>query len=277
MAHCRYNNILRTFCAWLRCECIVHKIDSKYVSARYIYYRTGPDQSIVYLTVLTVPIRYEGQTHSRHGYYVLVVAAFLSIMDLIALIGRLVQYVKSSDHEKVFSLHFWRTVILGREDIKSGSGPEYTNLVAEEPEDFEEAQLKATADHAVPLHVRRNQSIAALQTEHFNEDRTANWTNDVGDRHHQRSRSSMSERTLFGVFSPTKQSSNDTLHDMDDPIMHKVRKLPFIHQSLRVVFGTLERGLVFAGYGQLLTGIVIYTGGCRGNYINGCLAHLISA
>lgn len=60
------------------------------------------------------------------------------------------------------------------------------------------------------------------------------------------------------------------------------------------VFATVERSLVVAGFGQLILGVVIYTGecspkpidigylihicpgGCRGNYTNGCLAHLIS-
>jgi hypothetical protein len=196
-------------------------------------------------------------------------------MDLITLIGRLVKYFKSGDREKVFSMHFWRTVILGREEIPSGSGPEYTNLVAEEPEEFEEARLEATADTLAPIHVRRNQAMTPLQTQDLEEDRTTDWANDVNRRHHQYSRSSTSDRTLFGVFSPTKQFSNDTLHDMDghESITHKVH---FLRQTARGAFGALERGLVFAGFGQLLTGIVVYTGGCRENYINGCLAHLTS-
>ena len=49
--------------------------------------------------------------------------------------------------------------------------------------------------------------------------------------------------------------------------------LRFVGQA---AFATAERSLVFAGLMQVTTGIVVYTGGCRGNYINGCLAHLIS-
>ncbi|KAF8974353.1 hypothetical protein BDZ97DRAFT_2052995 [Flammula alnicola] len=41
------------------------------------------------------------------------------------------------------------------------------------------------------------------------------------------------------------------------------------------VFAVVERSLVIAGFAQLLIGIVTYTGGCRENYENGCLAHLI--
>jgi len=42
-----------------------------------------------------------------------------------------------------------------------------------------------------------------------------------------------------------------------------------------IAFGITERFLIFAGYAQLLIGFVTYTGGCRGRYVNGCLAHLI--
>ena len=37
----------------------------------------------------------------------------------------------------------------------------------------------------------------------------------------------------------------------------------------------LERFLVVMGFAQVLTGMVVYTGACRAQYINGCLAHLI--
>ena len=77
-------------------------------------------------------------------------------------------------------------------------------------------------------------------------------------RGHKSSRSSSSERTLFNK------------PDSPDPDTTK------IHRIGQAVFATLERALVFSGFGQLLTGVVVYTGGCRLYFINGCLAHLIS-
>ncbi|KAK6981557.1 hypothetical protein R3P38DRAFT_3460063 [Favolaschia claudopus] len=43
----------------------------------------------------------------------------------------------------------------------------------------------------------------------------------------------------------------------------------------RGAFAVTERALVIAGFAMLLSGIVIYTGGCREKYFTGCLAHLI--
>ncbi|KAJ7178140.1 hypothetical protein C8R46DRAFT_889052 [Mycena filopes] len=43
----------------------------------------------------------------------------------------------------------------------------------------------------------------------------------------------------------------------------------------RAAFAITERVLVLAGFGLFLTGIIVYTGGCRQNFLNVCLAHLI--
>jgi len=53
---------------------------------------------------------------------------------------------------------------------------------------------------------------------------------------------------------------------------HLPRALRLVGQ---IAFAVTERFLIFAGFAQLLIGIVTYTGGCRQNYINGCLVHLI--
>jgi hypothetical protein len=189
----------------------------------------------------------------------------LSILDLVALLGRLTAYIRSRDRAKVNFKHFYRTVVLAREEIPTGSDAEYAGLVVDVPEEFDEAELKVAP---VPLHVRQERSMSPLETENL--DRTVHWTNNV----HRRQHSSASERTLFSTFSPTKYSDG-ALDDMD--IHGDVKpKLPLLRRIARGAFGTAERVLVFAGYYQLLTGIVVYTGGCRQNYINGCLAHLIS-
>ena len=67
-------------------------------------------------------------------------------------------------------------------------------------------------------------------------------------------------------------SSDDTLHDIIPP---SNSKKTWYRKVGSAVFATLERVLVFAGFLQLLTGIVVYTGGCRGDHVNICLAHLI--
>ncbi|KAF7352908.1 hypothetical protein MVEN_01258100 [Mycena venus] len=77
----------------------------------------------------------------------------------------------------------------------------------------------------------------------------------------------MSDGTLFGPPSP---HSEETLHEIHFP-----PRISLLRRIGRAAFATAERALVVAGFGLLLSGIVVYTGGCRQHYINGCLAHLI--
>lgn len=93
---------------------------------------------------------------------------------------------------------------------------------------------------------------------------------------HRRQDSCMSEQTIFDADSPrSSRLSGDTLRDIVvTPIPRP--KQPLLRRILHAAYATLERVLVFAAFGMVLSGIVIYTGGCRDSYINGCLAHLIS-
>ncbi|KIY71226.1 hypothetical protein CYLTODRAFT_390831 [Cylindrobasidium torrendii FP15055 ss-10] len=52
-------------------------------------------------------------------------------------------------------------------------------------------------------------------------------------------------------------------------------KATWIRHVGNVLFAIVESALVVAGFSQVVLGVVVYTGGCRGNYTNGCLAHLI--
>ena len=73
--------------------------------------------------------------------------------------------------------------------------------------------------------------------------------------------------------------SDETLHsDEFHPLgwLKGTSKSGALRKVGNAVFATAERTVVFMGLMQVITGIVIYTGGCRENYVNGCLAHLIS-
>ncbi|KAI0053061.1 hypothetical protein FA95DRAFT_1552948 [Auriscalpium vulgare] len=197
------------------------------------------------------PNMYEGQKHSSQSYFILLLAVVVSAVDLIAAFNRLLSYVRNGES---FSLRtFWKHVVLGQ-DPPLGYGAEYTNLVVEEPEELEE-DLK-------PL--TQSRSFAG------DEGHTAQWANDVHE--HDYPATPASERTLFAPRSPRgSMHSDDTLHDNG----RLAAKVPFLRRLGSVVFATLERSLVFAGLAQFLFGVAVYTGGCRGNYLNGCLAHLI--
>ena len=234
------------------------------------YVDVDPDP---YIDRIGYYLRYKSQKHSQHGYFILFVAVFLSLWDIVVLVRRFVAFLTNSDRKNVISKHFWRTVILGHEEALTGSSAEYASLVSDEPEEFEDVELKSGTE---PLHIRRNQAVASLQTltESLpSHDRTVRWTNK--HRYHQDPQSPSSERTLLGFLSPTKLFFHDTLEHSEGQ-NHPHPKQPLAYQIVRIVFSVMERSLVFAGFCQLLTGMVVYTGGCRENYINGCLAHLIS-
>jgi len=163
------------------------------------------------------------------------------------------------NREKFSVKTFWYSTLLGRERARQDLGPEYTGLVVQEPEEFEEANVKLSP-------IRESSEV---QPEDFEHGDTAQWANHV-HHHHRRQQSIVSDGTLYG--SPSSMRSMDKMQDAKGQHTPKANLLRRVGKS---TFAVAERFLVFAGLGQLLTGIVIYTGGCRQNYINGCLAHLI--
>lgn len=231
------------------------------------------------------PNMYEGQKHGSQGYFFLFVAAAISALDLIALGGRLVVYVKSvrSGNERFAFKACWNTVVLDREDSPHGVAAEYAGLVSEEPEDYEAAELKAREleqdDAAEPIHVRRAQFMAPIDTAISPRSSTedhAQWVNDASHRGTY-PQSANSEHTVFDRAPSPRGSvhSDETLYENVYNSFKSTNKTAVLKKIGRGIFATVERALVFAGYMQVISGIVIYTGGCRENYINGCLAHLI--
>lgn len=215
------------------------------------------------------------------GWLVLCAAGALSTLDVIALVARGVQYVKSvRAGEQPFNLKVcWNTIILDREDHSVALGAEYAGLVSEEPEELEAAELKAREIEQEPSSSRGLPPIDTAMSPVLEEQETEQWANDV--RHHSRyPQSAGSERTVFEPHSPRGSvHSDETLHSDEFHPLNWIRgstKSSILRKIGHGTFATSERILVFAGLMQTITGIVIYTGGCRERYVNGCLAHLIS-
>ncbi|KZP04352.1 hypothetical protein FIBSPDRAFT_767567 [Athelia psychrophila] len=251
---------------------VKHAWRSAATCAFYMLCIIGCAASTMYTKI--TPNMYEDQRHSRHGYFIILAAVCLSILDCIAIVGRMVVYFRSGDRRKSGLKGFWRSVILDREeDVVAGSPAEYTGLVAE-PEEYDYPKLEAIDDETEPLHARRKQPLLQPLQTHTSESsrRTIHWASDIHS--HEHSRSAASDRTfIINALSPRKQYSDDTLYESDG--FSSAPQTPLLHRIRCVAFGTIERGLVVGGFMQLLSGIVVYTGGCRENYINGCLAHLI--
>ena len=218
--------------------------------------------------------RYEGNVHGTHGYFVLFLATTLSALDVITLGSRLIAFfrtIKSHNHRFTFS-SLWNTAILGKDASPLGSSAEYTILAVDvvDEDGYQEAELKGvitdsdqlgssrqpqgshSPPKAVSFYEEYNPQAIEWPPETPTSDRTA-----VSGRCHTRHHS---------------VHSDDTLHD-GAPQMNGQR--PWYKRAGSVVFATLERFLVIAGLMQSLTGIVVYTGGCRGDNVNICLAHLI--
>ncbi|KAF4619388.1 hypothetical protein D9613_005520 [Agrocybe pediades] len=204
------------------------------------------------------PNMYEGAVHRTQGYLVILLALSLSALDIIAALRRFIVFVRGP--EKSFKA-FWQIVIKKQESYPGNAT--YTGVVSDEPEEFESAKM-----------LRESIDLQEIGTHdaHSN-DNTEQWANDV--RHHQRIYSMASEGTVFGSGSHSPGHSSDTFLDAQTRSLSLLKSKSLLHKIGSGAFAVVERFLVIAGFTQLLLGIVIYTGGCRENYVNGCLAHLI--
>ncbi len=177
---------------------------------------------------------FPGSVHGKHGYMILVLSILLSFIDILSATRRFISFIRSSE-PKSFKL-FWSWVVLNKDINYLGSGPEYTGLVVEELEELE------------PHKISQGCPADGVHRE------TAQWANDVHS--HRQNFSLVSEGTIFDSRSPTH--SEITLQDTRFRRNAKPRGL--IHRIGSSIFAVLERFLVVAGFSQLLTGIVVYTG-----------------
>ena len=217
--------------------------------------------------------RYEGNVHGTHGYFILFLAATLSALDVIALGSRLIAYFRSikSGHQRFTFSSLWNVAILDKATSPLGSNAEYTTLVVDVDEEYEEAEMKGVITDSDQLGSSRKPqgSRPPPKTANFDDDEYSGQTIEWSPR------TPTSDRTaVSGPFHTRQHSihSDDTLQDI---VSQMNERKPWYKKAGSAVFSTLERVLVFAGFMQLLTGFVVYTGGCRGDHVNICLAHLI--
>ena len=207
--------------------------------------------------------------HCTHGYLVLALAFTLSAIDAFAAAGRVVAYIRFIERNGQLSVRsFWNRVILSQGDdhVRGINNTEYTSLVLEDAEELDESP-KARAYH-------HHRCVAtAANDANIHDGESIQWVDKVWRSTEELPETPVSDRTFMSHRSSRgSQDSDDTLHDQGRAVKDTLpsRRLG------RLAFGSLQRFLVFAGFAQLMHGIVIYTGGCRGNYLNGCLAHIIS-
>lgn len=200
--------------------------------------------------------RYDGSKHGVQGYWILAIANLVTLFDLAKFFRRAINYVRDNSHYGLKS--FWTQVIGGRE-VLHGSEHEYSELVAHESEDLQYSPTRMSSEPSSPIKEE--------------DSRTVQWATDAANRrgHHRRNLSVHSDRTLLGHASLNSDGEVPKYR-----VTAETRKA-FGWRLAGTMVSVLERVLVFAGFVQVLSGVVVYTGGCRVSYLNGCLAHLISA
>jgi hypothetical protein len=173
---------------------------------------------------------------------VILLSLFLTTIDGLAMIRRIITSLRNG--EKFPIKTFWRSAIFGRQEPVI-LGPEYTGLVTQDPEEFDKNETLS------PIRDSRELDVDARR-QGFDLD-TANWANDVC-RQHRRRQSAASDGTLY---SPTYARSVDKIEFTKG---NTSSKFDLFRKIGNGAFAVLERFLVFAALGQLLTGVVIYTG-----------------
>jgi hypothetical protein len=218
---------------------------------------------------------YLGAVHSKQGYFIILVAISLSAVDIFNALRRIINFLRSSDRSP---RAFWRYVV--KKEGALAAGPEYSGIVTDEPEEYNSSKLPRESVELQHIPLTENAENDS------NHNQTEQWANAV--HHHHQDFPPDSEGTLFSPLSPHSQ---ETLLDLRHGLLSRGNSTSRIGQG---IFAVVERSLVIAGFAEVLIGIVIYTGkrvpgsrtvaptlivfagGCRENYENGCLAHLIS-
>jgi hypothetical protein len=193
--------------------------------------------------------------HGKQGYIVLALAFALTFIDLYDIVRRVLAYFRGGENFSLAS--FWSSAILGRDQVLSSSAAEYTSLINEESKDMQETEMRKRVHYDPDEEDEIFHATTTQRAENVHR--------------HQYSQSRVSDGT---VFSSRSMHSNNTLHDVD--YMRSKPKKTLLKRIGAAIFAVCERTLVIAGFVQVLTGIIVYTGGCRENYMMGCLAHLSS-
>ncbi|KAJ7851271.1 hypothetical protein B0H14DRAFT_3866382 [Mycena olivaceomarginata] len=194
------------------------------------------------------PDMYPGSTHASQSYKIFAVALVLTLIDTLGALRRVVTYLRG---EKQYTLKGIVRALWGREDCELRVRPEYIALISEAPESIDNPIENCQSFDAPHSHYAKD----------FNR-------KDPGQRgNHLRTYSNVSDGTLLDPSSPNFE---ETQHDITlSP------RISLLCRIGRATYSATERVLVLAGFAMLLSGIVVYTGGCRERYFDGCLAHLI--
>lgn len=219
-----------------------------------------------FLRTLTVGPRYNGAVHGTWGFLVLALAAVLAAFDALYFFQRAFVFFRSPDRRN-YRL-FWRSVVLNQ---SNDSSHEYTRLVPDDTDEFVTASLRHHSGEKEEVH--HAHFIDTIDSPIRD---SGEWVQSASSQRtfvnhpiHDRRHSMASNQSEDTLHTPPSQDSHD-IHES------RQRRWTTFTRIGHFAFATAERTLVVLAFKQLLSGTAVYTGICRGNYLNGCMAHLIS-
>ncbi|KAG8763917.1 hypothetical protein FRC12_008358 [Ceratobasidium sp. 428] len=225
------------------------------------------------------PNLYEGSTHGAVGNVLLLLVNIIGVIDALPLIRRIYDFVRAGPTEWSL-LHFYHFVLRGREEEPKrwiDDDEEEVKLTAD-PEEIQHSPMEeSSSEHAQQVH----NGLTMLR---FNT--TSAWVNQG-----ESSTSTPSRHSHDSPMSRNSIGSEATLHDLGSPTrgwplfsspkvpMHEVKskqgRRALLNLAADWVFNVAERIMVPFAWGVAMVGGAVYTGICRGDYLNGCLAHFI--
>ncbi|KAG9124168.1 hypothetical protein FRC07_012593 [Ceratobasidium sp. 392] len=225
------------------------------------------------------PDLYEGSAHGAVGNVLLLFVNVIGVIDALPLIRRFYDFIRAGPTEWTPS-RLYHFVLRGREEEPRrwiDDNEEEIKLTAD-PEEIQHSPIEeANSEHAQQVH----DGLTMLR---FNT--TSAWVNQG-----ESSTSTPSRHSHDSPLSRHSIGSEATLHDLGSPTrpwplfsspkvsMHEIRGKQGwrtrLHLAADWTFNVAERIMIPFAWGVALVGGAVYTGICRGDYLNGCLAHFI--
>lgn len=231
------------------------------------------------------PNLYEGSSHGAVGNVLLLLVNVIGIIDALPLIRRLYDFVRGGPAEWTPS-RLYHFVLCGREEEPRrwmDDNEEEIKLTAD-PEEIQHSPIEpANPEHAQQVHNGLSMLRFNTASAWVNQGESSTSTPSRHSREFSQQNGSPLSRHSIG--------SEATLHDLGSPSrswpmfsspklsMHEVTSKrgwnAWLDWTADWAFNIAERIMIPFAWGVALTGGAVYTGICRGGYLNGCLAHFI--
>ncbi|KAM0791382.1 hypothetical protein ACM66B_005847 [Microbotryomycetes sp. NB124-2] len=193
------------------------------------------------------PSLYEGSSHSRLGWFVMLFVIALNALDVVRLVATRFGSSLGSSRISAHQCSSWLHGQLAASPRSSNDNEDHPLVFKIE---HDEVSSPAEVAETAETHHWQNVSLEADRVR-ARPSRNSSQT------------SSDAEGTLFDSAGPQE--------DLQLPAARSSK----LAKATNIAFRVAEVVLVIFAYVETLSGIAVYSGSCRGAYINGCMAHTI--